>query len=398
MATSRFPTVYWNQTDKDISLRIDINNPQGSEISFEESSMRFSAFRQGDAGPVEYNFTLNFYDSIEREENVYELIDKQLQFLLKKKSDGEWPQLTSLESDPSWTTLEPEKPEKNIRNKENKKSTYQPRFKKLSEEYAQLNEQIHREELDKRDVHEDYPKMYDELHKEEMGYRKEDLRVVYLVLYNLCQFVGFIYVITIMTIRYSREGPDSMEKTYESVGNIMKFIHLLQFLEVMHPMFGYTKGSTFVAFLQVGGRAFVLFCMIECEPRMQTKPVVFYLFFIWSLVEVFRYPYYITQVLNVNIPLLTWFRYTIWIPLYPLGFLCEGIIILRNIPYFEETNKFTISLPNSWNFAFHFPTVLRMYLLLLALPGMYTMMSHMNEARKKKLAIKKSQKKSDKKS
>ena len=33
-------------------------------------------------------------------------------------------------------------------------------------------------------------------------------------------------------------------------------------------------------------------------------------------------------------------RYTLWIPLYPLGFICEGVIALRNIPYFEETDRF----------------------------------------------------------
>ena len=32
-------------------------------------------------------------------------------------------------------------------------------------------------------------------------------------------------------------------------------------------------------------------------------------------------------------------RYTLWIPLFPLGFICEGVIALRNIPYFEETEK-----------------------------------------------------------
>ena len=44
----------------------------------------------------------------------------------------------------------------------------------------------------------------------------------------------------------------------------------------------------------------------------------------------------------------TWslFRYTIWIPLYPIGFICEGVIALRNIPYFEETEQFSVLLPN----------------------------------------------------
>lgn len=176
-----------------------------------------------------------------------------------------------------------------------------------------------------------------------------------------------------------------MKETYDVVGSPFKFIQLLQFLEVMHPLFGYTKSSVLVSFLQTGGRAFVLFLMIDAEPRMQTKPVVFYLFLIWSTIEIVRYPYYITQLLNVEISFLTWLRYTLWIPLYPLGFVCEGIIMLRNIPYFEETQKFTISLPNSYNFALHFPTVIRVYLLFLLLPGLYAIMSRMNKIRSRKL-------------
>ena len=177
-----------------------------------------------------------------------------------------------------------------------------------------------------------------------------------------------------------------MKDTYETVGNPMKFIHILQFLEVMHPLFSYTKGNPTVSFLQVCGRAFILFFMVEAESRMQTKPIVFYIFLIWTLVEVIRYPYYITKLLNLKFPVLKWLRYTIWMPLYPLGFVFEAIMILRNIPYFEETGKFTISLPNLWNLAFHFPTLMRIYLLVLSFPGMITMMSHMNTLRYKHLS------------
>lgn len=80
-----------------------------------------------------------------------------------------------------------------------------------------------------------------------------------------------------------------MEGTYEAVGPAMKFIQLMQFLEVLHPMFGYTKGAVLTPLMQVCGRAIVLFVMIESEPRMQTKPVVFYLFVVWSMIEVVRW-------------------------------------------------------------------------------------------------------------
>lgn len=106
-----------------------------------------------------------------------------------------------------------------------------------------------------------------------------------------------------------------------------------------------------------------------------------------------RYPYYITLLYKKENAFLTWLRYTVWIPLYPLGFVCEGIIILRSIMYLEETDKFTIALPNLYNFTFHFPTFLRIYLLFCFVPGMYTLMSYMYKARNKKLKPKKKWKK-----
>ena len=42
-----------------------------------------------------------------------------------------------------------------------------------------------------------------------------------------------------------------------------------------------------------------------------------------------RYPYYALSVLGMEAKTLTWLRYTAWIPLYPLGFTCEGNILMQ---------------------------------------------------------------------
>ncbi|XP_050450954.1 very-long-chain (3R)-3-hydroxyacyl-CoA dehydratase [Cataglyphis hispanica] len=358
MSNTLTPFVYWAQTENQITLKVDLTDVKDFNVDLKETTLQVTAYGQGARGLNNYSFNLNLHLPIDPNESNYKVIDRQVDFVLKKKCSSWWPRLISQPQKPSWLKID---------------------FDKWKSEDMDDNDD------EKRDICNDYPDMFDKLHKEEFGYRKEDLTKVYLVIYNLCQFVGFIYVLAVMGIRYSRDGPDFMKETYAAVGSPLKFIQLLQFLEVMHPLFGYTKSSTLVSFLQVGGRGFVLFLMIDAEPRMQTKPVVFYLFLIWSIIEIVRYPYYITQLLKIEISFLTWLRYTLWIPLYPLGFVCEGIIILRNIPYFEETQKFTVSLPNTYNFALHFPSVMRLYLLLLLLPGIYTIMSRMNQLRSRKL-------------
>lgn len=37
-----------------------------------------------------------------------------------------------------------------------------------------------------------------------------------------------------------------------------------------------------------------------------------------------RYPFYMLACIDTEWKTLTWLRYTIWIPLYPLGVLAEG--------------------------------------------------------------------------
>lgn len=37
-----------------------------------------------------------------------------------------------------------------------------------------------------------------------------------------------------------------------------------------------------------------------------------------------RYPYYMLACISTEWSLLTWLRYSLWIPLYPMGVLAEG--------------------------------------------------------------------------
>lgn len=116
----------------------------------------------------------------------------------------------------------------------------------------------------------------------------EEFRKIYLFMYNLFQLVGFTYIFAILCLRYAVEGPASMEGSYTTLGSVMKFLHILQVLEVVHPLLGYTKGSWFFASLQVAYRLFIIIVLLDGEPRMQTKPVVFYLFLIWTASELLR--------------------------------------------------------------------------------------------------------------
>ncbi|KAK3930700.1 Very-long-chain (3R)-3-hydroxyacyl-CoA dehydratase 3 [Frankliniella fusca] len=360
MAGALSPFVYWAQTEDFISLRVALINTKNPNIALHPTKLTFSAQGHGAKGVHDYAFSLDFNQTLDPEESSYKTSDREVLFTLKKVKKVWWSRLTATPQKPAWLKID---------------------FERWKSEDGD-------EEEETRDIINDYPDLYKNLHKEELGYIKENYKKVYLLIYNLFQFVGFTFVFTVLSIQYYRDGPNAMLHAYESVGSAMKFVQMLQILEIMHVMFGYTKGGLLAPLIQTLGRAFILFCMIDAEPRMHSKPVVFYLFMIWSSIELIRYPYYISQLYKIDVYPLTWLRYTVWIPLYPLGILCEGVVILRNIPYFEETMRYSVSLPNAWNFAFHLPTFLKIYLAFVCFPVMYFLMMHMYRARCKKLGIK----------
>ncbi|XP_060804456.1 very-long-chain (3R)-3-hydroxyacyl-CoA dehydratase isoform X2 [Amyelois transitella] len=356
------PFVYWAQTEDAVSLKIDLKNVDQPNVKVLDSKVIFSAQGIGARGQSQYEFALDLYSPVKPNDGdnqpvVMRVFDNRVELSLQKSSGAWWPRLTAQPQKPAWLKIN---------------------FDLWKSEDMQDSDE------ETRDIMKDYPGMYDQLHKEELGYRREEFKKVYLILYNLFQTIGFVYVLSVMSVRYSKLGYDSVIDTYEHVGSAMKFLHLMQILEILHPIFGYTKGGPFVPFAQLIGRIFVLFVMIECEPRMQAKPVVFYLFVVWSTIEIVRHLFYFTQLLNKEYPLLTWIRYTAWIPLYPMGISGEAYVMITNIQHFQETQIFNVSMPNDWNFIYNMPTHLRIHSSILVGPGLLFLMTHMYKMMRKR--------------
>ncbi|XP_055950433.1 very-long-chain (3R)-3-hydroxyacyl-CoA dehydratase-like [Argiope bruennichi] len=352
------PFVFWAQTENNISLRVSLQDVSEPEINTDANSIEFSAHGIGaNAGRNEYYFKFVFFKEIDPKVQI-SMKQMAIEILIEKKDLEWWPRLTKNPEKLAWLKLDFNKLK--TFDDEDEEEAYDPRLYDPADTLSKIKSR-----------------------KRKYQQRVEDFRKIYLFLYNLSQFIGFLYVLIVLTIEYAKEGPQFLEKAYPLVQTAFTFCQVLQMLEVIHPMLGYTAGSAFAPFLQVFGRMFMLVGMINAEPRIQSKPAVFYLIYVYCISEVIRYPYYMLRVYNVDIGFLTWLRYTVWIALYPLGFLCEGIIILRNIPYFEETQKYSLFLPNKWNISFYFPSILRLYLLLGLFPLLYFAMTHMYRQRVK---------------
>ncbi|XP_022240233.1 very-long-chain (3R)-3-hydroxyacyl-CoA dehydratase-like [Limulus polyphemus] len=351
------PIVYWAQTESGISLRVDLHNVKNPVIDLKEKRLIFTASGIGAKGEHKYQFQLEFSRPVIPETGQYRVNDREVEILVQKVTVDLWSQLTVDEKKPPWLKVD-----------------FDRLFAQEEENNMEDENLIMKEKL--RDIIGTRKRSYQNV---------KDFWKVYLLFYNLIQFVGFLYILIVMLIRYAKEGPFSVDGTYEAVGRVMKICQLLQMLEIIHLLIGMTRGNYFMCLFQLCGRFLIIFALLDAHPRSQTKSAIFYLFIGFTIMEVIRYPYYMLKMYGVNIHFLTWLRYTLWIPLYPLVFICEAIIMFRNIPYFEQTGKFSMKLPNQWNFSFSFPGALRLYLLLGFFPTLYFMMLHMYRKRKKYL-------------
>uniref|UniRef100_A0A8C6RAD9 Very-long-chain (3R)-3-hydroxyacyl-CoA dehydratase n=1 Tax=Nannospalax galili TaxID=1026970 RepID=A0A8C6RAD9_NANGA len=136
------------------------------------------------------------------------------------------------------------------------------------------------------------------------------------------------------------------------------------------------------------GRNFILFIIFGTMEEMQNKAVVFFVFYSWSMIEIFRYPFYMLCCIDMDWKVLTWLRYTMWIPLYPLGCLAEAVSVIQSIPVFNETERFSFILPYPVKIKVRFSFFLQIYLIMLFL-GLYINFRHLYKQRRRRYGQKK---------
>lgn len=125
----------------------------------------------------------------------------------------------------------------------------------------------------------------------------------------------------------------------------MYFCQMLAVVETINAAIGVTTSPVLPSLIQLLGRNFILFIIFGTMEEMQNKAVVFFVFYLWSAIEIFRYSFYMLTCIDMDWKVLTWLRYTLWIPLYPLGCLAEAISVIQSIPVFNETGRFSFTLP-----------------------------------------------------
>lgn len=368
MATVFKPIIRWAQNKEWLFLTLELTDVQYPAIELTSTRLVFQGFGHGARGEQQYHVDINFYKPVDVSVSTHKVLDRHVKFSIAKVSGEQefWPRLLGDEQKPAWLKID---------------------FDRWQSEDASDTDQ---EELQNQAEVERFMAASDarELELEDAidGTKEEVLRFVrvfYLIIYNLMQAGLFLYIVFVLLSRLFFHGTDAFADAYDAVSDVLASCQLAAILEVINPILGIVKTGVVAPFMQVFGRNMVLFLVVVAHKELHQQAVVYGLFLVWSLIEVVRYPFYASQVINKRIEPLIWLRYTMWIPLYPLGIFFEGTLIWRAIPLLEKSERFSIRLPNAFNFSFSFAWFLRVYLVLLIAGGWY-MMKHMYILRRRR--------------
>ncbi|XP_074533651.1 very-long-chain (3R)-3-hydroxyacyl-CoA dehydratase [Halichoeres trimaculatus] len=348
------PLVYWAQRHEEIYLRVELTDAQNISVHVNEKVLQFRAQGHGAKGHNEYEFSLEFLLPVKPEVR-HKSTQRQVNITVQKEQRGWWDRLTAQERKPVFLA---------------------PDFDRwLDESDAEMEI---KEKEEKRN------RLKASRHKDE-GF--VSLKTGFLFMYNLVQFLGFSWIFVNMTVRLFIFGRDSLYDTFHAISDVMFFCQILAAVEVLNAAFGVVRTGVIPTLIQVVGRNFVLFIIFGSLEKMHNQPVVFFVFYLWSSIEIFRYPFYMLGCFNTEWKTLTWLRYTVWIPLYPLGVIAEAVAVIQSIPIFDETKLLSIPLPKAIGTSISFSYFLHIYLVLMFL-GLVINFRHLYKQRKKRFRTK----------
>ena len=87
------PFVYWAQSNKDITLRVDLKDVKDPDITIEEEEIEFSCIGTGSQGLQKYEFLLEFYLPVDKDSAICTVYDREILIKVQKKDEDWWPRL-----------------------------------------------------------------------------------------------------------------------------------------------------------------------------------------------------------------------------------------------------------------------------------------------------------------
>jgi very-long-chain (3R)-3-hydroxyacyl-CoA dehydratase len=198
----------------------------------------------------------------------------------------------------------------------------------------------------------------------------------WLIIYNLASAAGWLYLLVQLGRVFIGSDLKNPAYNYASLAaHTSEYLARLQsvaVLEIAHAALGWVPSGVFSNAMQVASRLLVSWVAVRAG-RTGGHWAYGAMAAAWALSDATRYLYYLSQLFGLSMPLLKAARYSLFLVLYPVGTLCEAILVfLARLKWHAEP--------------------LRNYGLLAVLavytPGFLFMYSHMLAQRAKHLGQK----------
>ncbi|MCJ1270352.1 hypothetical protein MMC22_010248 [Lobaria immixta] len=179
----------------------------------------------------------------------------------------------------------------------------------------------------------------------------------YLVLYNLSCAILWLAVFGRVILLVPLVGT---QHVYGGVGNFAKWTQTVALLEVLHSAFGLVRSPLLTTLMQVSSRILLVWPVVNGHPRVTApSPAYSSMLLAWSITEIIRYSYFVTNLRGGVPSLLTWLRYNTFYVLYPVGIASEMLLIFKASEIAKKT----------WQWVY-------LGILLAYIPGLHSSFSH----------------------
>ncbi|KAJ2007263.1 hypothetical protein GGI04_001587 [Coemansia thaxteri] len=156
----------------------------------------------------------------------------------------------------------------------------------------------------------------------------------YLVAYNAVSFGGWAYVL-VQTVLYLLQHGTDLEGLFARVGHALIFIQTGAALEVVHSLMGLVRSGVLTALMQVYSRLLLVWGALYMfdYPEIRASPALVLMVLAWSVTECVRYSHYALGLVDVEVPILLYLRYTLFYVLYPAGVTGELLVLWAALPH-----------------------------------------------------------------
>ncbi|KAL6517312.1 Very-long-chain (3R)-3-hydroxyacyl-CoA dehydratase PASTICCINO 2 [Orobanche minor] len=214
------------------------------------------------------------------------------------------------------------------------------------------------------------------------------LRRIYLISYNWIVFFGWFQVFYLAVKTLSNSGHQSV---YAAVEKPLLLSQSAALLEIFHGLTGIVRSPVTATLPQVSSRLYVTWGILYSFPEIRDHFFVVCLVISWSVTEIIRYSFFgVKETFGFAPPWLLWLRYSTFLLLYPAGITSEVGLIYNALPYLRNSGKYSIRMPNNWNFSIdHYYNAI--LVLGFYVPGSPHLYGYMLGQRKKALSKAKSE-------